>query len=240
MRARIRSTNQAGRNIQDGISLVRTADGALMEYQNLLGRARELVVAAGNGTLSAEDLNVLEVEYGQIADELLRISQETEFNDIELLAATQTIELQAGPAEGDTIAVETRSITIYGLAMGIVNQGFGLDTTYGRATAELLVDFTSEVVTELRGELGAAENRLQSAYRSLTSAAESLTAAESRIRDVDLAYETSALARQEILQQAGLAALVQANLQPYLALKLLGWGETDDQGPASPPLGRAA
>ena len=218
MRARVRSLAAAGRNVQDGISLVQTAEGALSEYSNLLVRARELILAANNGTASAADIQALDEEYQAIGQELERLSQATTYNGIELLNSDQTIQIAAGADPGDTIDIDLESLPAL---LGNVMGAFDLTTASGRNISMFIVDYSVDYISGLRSRFGATQNRLESAGRSLANAAENLSAAESRIRDADLALETAGLVRAQILQQAGIALLAQANQAPALALRLL-------------------
>lgn len=219
MRSQIRSYAQAGRNAQDGISLVQTAEGALNEVSNILNRMRELSVQAANGTLSTEDRTTIDTEFGALVSEIERVAAQTEFNGITLLdgSATQSL-IQVGIDANQTIGVGLQDST--STTLGITS----LDTTsVTNANAAITaLDTAIGTVNTARGNLGASQNRLQSAYTSIQSARENLSAAESRIRDVDVAFETADLTRNSILQQAATSVLAQANTQPQLALSLLG------------------
>jgi len=218
LRAQVRSLNQAGRNTQDGISLIQTAEGALGEVSSNLIRARELAVQASSGTLSTDDRTALNTEFTSILTEIGRVASETEFNGNALLNTTGTIDVQVGIDSGDTISatlVDTTTSTL-----GISSDTL---TTSSNASAALgSIDSAIDTVTSARGSLGAVQNTLQSTQRSIASTSENLAAAESRIRDVDVALESADLTRNSILQQAALSVLAQANLQPQLALSLLG------------------
>ena len=218
MRSQIRSYRQAGRNAQDGISLVQTAEGALSEAGNILVRMRELAVQATNGTLSTTDRATISTETSALTAELDRISTSATFNGVQLLDGTNTTaSIQVGINANETIDVglqDTSSATLFTTAVDV--------TTASGANAALdLVDTAINTVNTARGNLGASQNRLQSAYASIQTAAENLSTAESRIRDVDVAWETADLTRNSILQQAATSVLAQANVQPQLALKLL-------------------
>ncbi len=218
MRSQIRSFDVAGRNAQDGISLVQTAEGALNEVSNLLGRMRELAVQAASGTLSSGDRTTIDTEFQAIDDEINRIATQTEFNGISLMSAATTTSVQVGIDASQTISVTTGDMD--SAALGID----GLDATLAANanTAITALDVAIDSVTTQRGSFGASINRLQSAYNSIRNTHENLSAAESRIRDVDVAFETADLARNTILQQAATSVLAQANQQPQLALSLLG------------------
>ena len=220
MRADIRSYSVASRNAQDGVSLVQTAEGALTEVSDILGRMRELSMQSSNGTLSADDRATLNGEFQQLVSEIDRISQTTQFNGVDLLDGTNTqITIQVGinGTTNDTITVSGTDATAATLG---VNGGISTQAT---ATAMLTsIDTAINSINSTRGSLGAEQNRLNSTLRSLANVRENTSAAESRIRDVDVAFETADLTRNSILQQAATSVLAQANAQPQLALSLLG------------------
>jgi len=219
MRSQIRSLGQASRNAQDGASLVQTAEGALSEVHSSLHRMRELAIQASNGTYSTEDRAVLDVEFQQIIAEIDRIATSTEWNDIPLLDGSQSsidiqVGLDANASDVITISLEDVSAATLGLTGDIT------DTT--NATAVLAtIDTATDSINTARGNLGASQNRLQSSMRSILNVRENLSAAESRIRDVDVAAETADLTRNTIMQQAATSVLSQANQQPQIALSLL-------------------
>ena len=217
MRSQIRSYGAASRNAQDGVSLVQTAEGALQEVSNNLARMRELAIQAANGTLTTGDRATLDNEYQELVAEIDRISGEADFNGVSLLdGTTATLDIQIGIDSGETITLAMTDVTAATLALT------GDISSAANASAELTVlDAATDTVTAGRGLLGAGINRLNSAIQSIASARENLSAAESRIRDVDVAMETSDLTRNTILQQASVSVLAQANTQPQLALSLL-------------------
>ena len=219
MRAQVRSLTQAQRNANDGISLVQTAEGALNEVSNILIRMRELAIEANNGTTSDADKDTLDQEFQDLISEIDRIAGSTDFNGKDLLNAASTVDFQvgSGTSANDTISVALASV---------LGSDLGVDTldisSAGSATTAIdAIDVAIDTVTSSRGDLGAAQNRLQSTITNLGVHIESLSAAESRIRDVDVAFETADLTRNSILQQAALSILAQANLQPQAALTLL-------------------
>jgi flagellin len=218
MRSQIRSYGAAGRNAQDGISMIQTAEGALNEVSNLLGRMRELAVQAANGTLSTADRTTINTEFQAIDDEINRVGGTTEFNGISLLNADSTSKIQVGIDANQTIDVVTADMRSTALAIGV------LDTTSAaNANAAITaLDTAIDSVSSQRGTFGASVNRLQSANNSIMNAHENLSAAESRIRDVDVAFETADMSRNSIMQQAATSILSQANQQPQIALSLLG------------------
>jgi flagellin len=220
MRAQVRSLSQAGRNAQDGVSLVQTAEGALGEHSSNLTRMRELAVQAANGTLNDGDRTALDNEFSQLLSEIGRVAEQADFNGIQLLdGSTTSIDLQVGTESGETITISLSDMTESGLAL--TGTSFDLTSATNASNALATIDAAIDSVSSFRGELGASQNRLQSATRSIATAGENLSAAESRIRDVDVASETADLTRNSIMQQAAVAVLAQANVQPQIALSLL-------------------
>jgi flagellin len=218
MRAQIRSFAVAGRNAQDGVSLAQTAEGALQEVSNNLSRMRELAVQAANGTLTTTDRATLDAEFQELADEIDRISSQTSFNGVNLLdGSTSSLSIQVGVDASQTISVGLANTSATTLGIGTLSV---TNVTNANAALTALDDAIDDVTTS-RGTLGAAQNRMTSTIASIASARENLAAAESRIRDVDVASETSDLTRNSILQQAAVSVLAQANVQPQLALSLL-------------------
>ena len=219
MRADIRSYAVAGRNAQDGVSLAQTAEGALNETSNNLIRMRELAVQAANGTLSTTDRATLNTEFTALVSEIDRVASQTSFNGLKLLDGTgTTLTIQVGVDSGETISVGMSDATSSTLGISAL----GVTTSAAANTALTAIDSAIDSVTTARGALGAAQNRMGSAIASIANARENLSAAESRIRDVDVAMETADLTRNSILQQAAVSVLGQANVQPQLALSLLG------------------
>ena len=216
MRAQIRGMEQAERNVQDGISMVQTAEGALEEAGNIAQRMRELGVQAGNDTLSNEDKSKVKEELLQLQDEMKKISEETKFNGKQLLNTAGTFTIQAGANS------ETRKITTADLS-SIAN---GLSTISVSTSAQAQsfvekVDTALESINNARSELGAMQNRLEYTANNLTTSTENLTAAESRIRDVDVAKEMVTLSKLNILNQASQAMVSQAKQQPESVSQLL-------------------
>ena len=221
MRAQIRSLGQAGRNAQDGISLVQTAEGALGETTSNLSRMRELAVQASNGTLNTGDRAALDTEFQALISEIDRVADQTTFNGINLLnTASNAVDIQVGTEQDETIQLDLDSMT--NSALGLSGASFDLTTSSNASGVIDTIDTAIDSVTSLRGDLGAAQNRLMSTARSIAQVRENVSAAESRIRDVDIAMETADLTRNSIMQQAAVSILSQANVQPQLALGLLG------------------
>ena len=217
LRSQVRSLGQAGRNAQDGISLAQTAEGALNEVSSNLIRMRELAVQASNETLSATDRDAIDVEFQALDDEINRIATQTEFNGISLLNGSSSFDIQVGLDTGESIAVTTQDVT--SATLGVATLDTQDETNASAALAAL--DTAIGSVSTARGNLGAQVNRLGSAFRSIQNTREGLSAAESRIRDVDVATESADLTRNSILQQAAVSVLSQANVQPQLALSLI-------------------
>jgi flagellin len=222
LRAQVRSLDQARRNAADGISMVQTGEGALNEVGNILLRLRELAVQASNGTMSSTDRQTLDDEFAELVEEIDRIGRGTEFNGIKLLdgsATTVVFQIGMGIADGtDRLAAGLSAVLATSLGLDVLGV-----TNVGNARSSLsAIDSAIDSVSSVRGRFGAMQNRLESTIRYLGVQAENLMAAESRIRDVDIARETAELAKDQILQQASIAVLAQANSQPQLALRLLG------------------
>jgi flagellin len=218
MRAQIRSFGVAGRNAQDGISLTQTEEGALNEVSNILGRMRELSTQAANGTLSTADRATMDTEFQALIAEIDRVAAQTEFNGVNLLDGTiATTLIQVGINANETISITNQDATAATLAIDSLDV-----TSITNANAAITaLDTAIDTVNTARGALGAAQNRMQSALSSILNVRENLSAAESRIRDVDIAMETADLTRNTIMQQAATSVLAQANLQPQTALTLL-------------------
>jgi len=220
MRSQIRSLGAATRNAQDGVSLVQTAEGALNEVSNILGRMRELAVQAANGTLSTADRATINTEVVALQSEMDRIATTSSFNSISLLDGTSaTVNIQVGINTGEVIAVNLSDTQT--AALGVDSASLNTTTAAAASSALALLDTAIGTINTVRGNMGASQNRLQSAVSSIMNSKENLSAAESRIRDVDVAYETADLTRNSILQQAATSVLQQANTQPQIALSLL-------------------
>ncbi|MBZ0150173.1 MAG: flagellin FliC [Planctomycetes bacterium] len=221
LRSQVRSLAQASRNANDGISLVQVGEGALNEVSNILVRLRELAIQSANGASSTADKNTIKEEFDSLVNELDRIAQSTEFNGIKLLdgsASSVTFQVGINTSVGiDSLNVSLTPALATTLGLSTVDVGSNGNTSY----AVQQIDAAVNAVSQLRGRFGSLQNRLQSTIANLGVAGESLSAAESRIRDVDVAYETAELTRNNILQQASISILSQANAQPQAALRLL-------------------
>jgi len=224
MTADIRGLNQAVRNAQDGISLGQTGEGAMDQIQSAMQRIREIAVQSANATV--EDRTGLQAEVDQLTQEIARIVQTTEFNGQNLLdgtATTLTFQIGADGAASNQIDVnglDLTSLSSYSASLtatGVVD----VDDAAGASAAIATMDADIDSVSGSRATFGAIQNRFESVVVNLTSYAENLSAARSRIQDADFAAETANLTRAQILQQAGVAMLAQANTLPQTALSLL-------------------
>ena len=223
LKGSIRSMQQANRNANDGISLIQTAEGGINEVSNILLRLRELSVQAASDTIGDVERSFTDKEFQQLKSEISRISQVTKFNGRSLLNGTgETLDFQVGienNPENDRLQYSTSLTDVTLGKLGLSETGVG---NKAKAQENLaFIDSAIQQVNENRASLGALQNRLSSTVNNLGVATENLSAANSRIRDADLASETSELTKQSILAQAGTAVLAQANSSQNQALKLL-------------------
>ncbi|HAZ37008.1 MAG TPA: flagellin [Clostridiaceae bacterium] len=220
MRGQIRGLDQASRNAQDGISLIQTAEGGLNETHSILQRMRELAVQASNDTNATEDRTHINDEITQLQQEITRISTDTEFNTKKLLngdIAATALSFQVGANKGQMISLKIGSMSASALAVDKLNVSSAASATAAISTIDTAI---GKVSTE-RSNLGAYQNRLEHTINNLNTSSENLSAAESRIRDVDMANEMMTFSKNNILQQAAQAMLAQANQQPQGVLQLL-------------------
>ncbi|HHJ17646.1 MAG TPA: flagellin FliC [Gammaproteobacteria bacterium] len=222
MNAQVRGLAVGIRNAGDGISLAQTAEGALGSVTESLQRMRELAVQATNATNGTADRASLDAEYQQLATEIGRILTSTEFNGSAILAGgagAQSFQVGANNAADNRITVTTSNLATSGTITGAT--GGSVTTSANAAAAIDLVDTALDSVNSERATLGAAQSRIEIAVRSLETTRENTAAARGRIVDADFAAETANLTRAQILQQAGVAMLSQANALPQSALALL-------------------
>jgi flagellin len=215
MRSQIRGLAQGQRNIQDGVSMVQTAEGNLDEVHSMLQRIRELAVQYKNGSLDTNARNSIQNEVNQLASEIDRIGQQAQFNGTPLLNGSTTISFQVGANDNEQIAVGTVD-----LAATVGTSYYQLSMSNNTDISE--IDAAITAVSSARANFGAVQNRLEHTLSLQAAYQENLTAAESRIRDVDMAEEMVNLTKTQIIQQAGTAMLAQANQAPQNVLKLLG------------------
>lgn len=222
LKAQIRGLRQAKRNASDGISLVQVTEGGINEVSNILIRLRELAVQAASDTIGDTERAFTDREFQSLKSEIQRIAESTNYNGVPLLMGReQPIDIQVGVQNtaNDRLSYDTKianvQIEALGLVEDTVSNKLGAQTTLAR------IDSGLKHVNEVRSTLGAMQNRLQSTINNLSIYDENISAANSRIRDVDVAEESSELMKQNILQQAGVSVLSQANTSQQLALKLL-------------------
>ena len=226
LKAQIRGLGQAERNSNDAVSALQTAEGSLNETSGILTRMRELAVQAANGTLGTTERGYLNDEFETLTSEIDRIAAVTEFNGIGLLngAASGGITFQIGidntTNDRLTVTITSMGSTRIGTTTNSVS-GVSVATVTGARLAIDVLDSAIDDISSQRGDIGAAQNRLNVSIANLGSARENLSAANSRIRDVDVASETAAMTRNNILMQAGISVLAQANQMPSAALSLL-------------------
>jgi flagellin len=223
LKANIRGIRQAKRNSDDGISLIQTAEGGLNEISNIIIRLRELSVQAASDTVGDTERGFSNIEFQNLLEEVQRISQGSEFNGRKLLDGTGgMVEIQVGihnDPTNDRIKYDS-TVTDSTLA----NLGLATESIANKEGAQLSLGKLDEALVRINGtraNLGALQNRLQSTSNNLQVSEENFSAANSRIRDVDIASETADMAKNNILTQAGVSVLAQANAAPNLALKLL-------------------
>jgi len=234
MRSQIRGLNQASRNAADGISFIQTTEGYLQESQDILQRLRELAVQASNGIYSAEDRMQIQVEVSQLVDEVDRIASHGQFNGMNLLTGrfardtggnmvTASMWFHIGANMDQRERVYIGTMTAVGLGVRFSDNSFVSLSSPENANRTIgIVDAALRKVNKQRADLGAYQNRLEHAIRGLDVGSENLQAAESRIRDADMAYETVRYTTNQILLQSSTAMLAQANLTPQSVLQLLG------------------
>jgi len=249
MRAQINGLEMASKNAEDGISLIQTAEGGLNETHSILQRMRELAVQAANGTNKDEDLDSIQKEVDALVEEVGRIADSTKFNGIDLIngklsgsgneltlqIGANTVTYISGSGSGAAVATQSGAGQYERVSLSIADMGkvglgletgsgtglINLSTQSGAQAALVTLDESIKLVSEQRAGLGALQNRLEHTVNNLGVTSENLTAAESRIRDVDMAKEMMEYTKNNILTQAAQAMLAQANQQPQGVLQLL-------------------
>jgi flagellin len=219
--AQIKSYNQAVKNGNDALNVVQTADSSLNETQNILTRLRELASQSASSGVSNTERGYIQNEVSGLISEVDRIANATEYNGVALLNSAAALTFQVGirnVANNDQIVVTTASATSASLGVSALS----LSTLTGAQAALSTIDSALQSVSSTRATLGAQANRFNTVISVATQSSVSLSAAQSRIRDVDVAEETSNMSRTQILMQAGVSVLAQANQMPQVALKLLG------------------
>ncbi|WP_274309189.1 flagellin Hag [Solibacillus daqui] len=220
MRGQIRGLDMASKNAQDGISLIQTAEGALNETHSILQRMRELAVQASTDTNESVDRDKLQAEVAQLIEEIDRIASTTQFNNMNLLDGSFTGKaIHIGANEGQKLDISIGNMNSTDLSVS------GVDISTSRSDADAAITTINDAlntVSEQRSKLGAWQNRLEHTINNLGASSENLTAAESRIRDTDMAKEMMGFTKNNILMQAAQSMLAQANQQPQGVLQLLG------------------
>lgn len=216
-RSQVLGTQVAQRNSQDGISLVQTAEGALSETTNILQRIRELAVQASNGTQSTANRTAIDTEVQQLLQQIDDIALDTEFNGIRVLSSSQTVTLQSGAYTSQVLAIAVTGAKTSDLRVSTV----AVSTMTLAVSAISTIDAAIQSVNTLRSTLGAFQNRLEFTINTLAIQEENAAAAQSAIRDADIAQETVSFTRNQILVSAGTSVLAQANIVPQTALLLL-------------------
>lgn len=233
MRTQVNGLTQAKRNAQDGISLIQVAEGGLQQISDMLQRIRTLSVQSASDVNTTNDRRVIQTEVNQLIDEIGRQASATSFNGRVILTGkfatgVGSLVFQVGANKGEKLTVNISSISIAGLGLTGLKTGAtanlttgGLITQAGAESAITLLQDAVDVVSRQRGDLGAIVNRFENVVSFVGISTENITAAESRIRDVDFAEEIVNFTKSQILQQTGISALSQANIQPQVVLSLL-------------------
>lgn len=219
MRSQIRGLNQGSTNAQDGISLVQTAEGALTETHSMLQRLKTLATQSANGTEQDSDRSLIQKEVSQLQSEITRIATQTEFNGKNILNTKNSVAFQVGNKSGQEIKVVMQTMTASKL--GVQSGTISLSTASKAKAALAKIETAINTVSAHRATLGAVQNRLEHTITSTDNTSENLQAAESRIRDTDMAKEMMEYTKQNVLTQAAQSMLSQANQEPNNVLKLL-------------------
>jgi len=218
-----RSGRQAIRNSNDGISVIQTAEAATKEVLNILDRMRELAVQSASETLENDERAYIDSEFDDLSNEIERIAQATEFNDLALSDGTKTsLTVQVGVTSGTESEVDITLGDLTASTLGVATGDIDLDTATTAQAAIDTIDTAIDSVNSIRSDFGATQNRLDSAIANMTAYVESLTAAASQIMDADYAHETAEMTRLQVMQQAGVAALAQARGINQSVISLLG------------------
>jgi flagellin len=232
LRGQVRGLNQAQRNIENGVSFIQTTEGYLQETQDILHRVRELAVQSSNGIYTAEDRMQIQVEVSQLVDEINRIASHAQFNGMNILTGrfakegNQVMQLQVGANmdQNERVFIGTMTATALGLqgAQGATEGTISIEDPEKANASIGNLDAALKMVSKQRADLGAYQNRFEMASKGVAIAAENLQAAESRIRDTDMASQMVDYVKNQILSQAGGAMLAQANTRTQSVMQLLG------------------
>jgi len=234
LRSQVRGLNQAERNIQNGVSFIQTTEGYLQETQDIIHRMRELAVQSSNGIYAQEDRMQIQVEVSQLVDEINRIASHAQFNGMNILtgafarnsAVNRIMQFQVGANmdQNERVYIGTMTATALGImgAQGNADEMISISAPDKANAAIGSLDAALKVVSKQRADLGAYQNRFEMASKGVAIASENLQAAESRIRDTDMASEMVQYTKNQILHQAGNAMLAQANTRTQSVVQLLG------------------
>ena len=218
MTSQVRGLNQAVRNLNDGINMMQTAEGALVETSNMLQRMRELAVQSSNGTYSTDQRTYLQTEFAALSAQIGKIAVDTKWNDQSLLSSQTTFTFQAGKDSGQTVAVTVEPMGLAGL--GVVG-ATSVGTSTSAITTLATLDTAIGLVNNQRAKIGAGINQMTYAVDNLSNVAANAAASRSTIMDTDYATASTQLSKTQIIQQAATAMLAQANQQPQAVLSLL-------------------
>lgn len=235
LRAQIRGLNQAQTNAENGISFIQATEGYLEETQDVLHRVRELSIQAANGIYTEEDREMIQVEISQLVDELDRIASHAQFNGMNLLTgrfardtgqntvtSSMWFHIGANMDQRERVYIQTMSSEGLGVRDNANKEFVSLETPDGANSAIGVIDGALKIVNKQRADLGAYQNRLEMAIKGIGIGAENMQAAESTIRDADMAKEVVSFTKDNILIQSATAMLAQANTKPQVMLQLLG------------------
>jgi flagellin len=223
LKSQVRGLAQASRNANDGLSVVQTAEGVMSEISDIVIRMRELSVQASSDSVTSTERGYINTEFGELKSEINRLVKSTKFNGQTLLDGTYSgKDFQVGFEKGDAtdfvIQVSVSKVNASGLAL----TGTTADTKTNAQAAMASLDTALDSLNSARATLGAKGNRFMTAAAAVGVTSENLASANSRIRDADIAVETSTFSKNQVLMQAGVSMLSQANVQPQLALRLIG------------------
>jgi len=223
MTSQVRGLNQAVRNVNDGINLLQTADGALVETSNMLQRMRELAIQASNATNSPSQRGYLQNEFASLQEEISRIGDNTSWNNANVfgtVATANSLVFQAGMNSGQTITVTLSAMNTSGLAVGVDVASIGGGFTAAQSAIST-IDAAIETVNSARSRMGATMNQLSYSADNMTNISTNIAASRSTVMDTDYAIASATLSKSQIIQQAATAMLAQANQQPQSVLSLI-------------------
>jgi flagellin len=222
LKSQSRSFAVAARNANDGISMIGVAEGSMQVIGDNLVRMRELAEQSSNGALNDTQRSALQTEFSNLQSEIDRIVETTKFNGINVISASgSSVSFQVGVDSGSDNVISLSTVNTHSSALGVGSSQAAVSTQAAAQASLASLDSAISSLAQTRGTFGALENRLQTTISNIQNAMENLSASESRIRDVDVAMETANFTRLQILQQASVSMLAQANQQPQLALSLL-------------------